>query len=601
MRGHIQAKGKPRYAAGSMIAVVLVVAMATLCMAGCSGTGGSSASAANMEKKTVPLVFQKDEDTKPVESEMNLYFANGGDVPYVAVSEFMPFFGSIYENERLGNPAVEFTYEDASGVLWVSRTDAETSMLVDPNADTIEFTSYNSFMQPPNDKALVPIVNIGSTGYGGSMQLLQDAGTYNREGIVTTLKLADYDIDIVGANNEVYVPLQTMHDILLARNYYYTVFNGEKVYVFAYGCDLSEQINTVPTGKMSESFAEYNYNELVFLIDNFYGLKAEHGIDNTYKFILSTGLVEKLTSTDPEEFDMGLAELTMKYFDDSHSGFKAHSYLTESRSKTQEEALMDLSDSFGTSMTSTSARGMALMLSRSKYYPDLQEEKVFVYEEVGDTAIVTFDSFDVDKKDYYKDADLENPQDTIELIAKAQREITRKGSPIKNVVLDLSNNDGGDADAAAYVIAWFAGDRQLGMRDTLTGSQSVASFTADTNLDGTIDKNDTLYKKMYSGDINLYCLTASSSFSCGNLVPATFKGSGITLIGQTTGGGSCIVLPCMSACGTQFAISGTSQISTIKNGSFYNVDTGIEPDVPITRLDTFYDRTQLVDFIHGLK
>ena len=39
----------------------------------------------------------------------------------------------------------------------------------------------------------------------------------------------------------------------------------------------------------------------------------------------------------------------------------------------------------------------------------------------------------------------------------------------------------------------------------------------------------------------------------------------------------------------------------MKNGSLYNVDTGIEPDATITKFDTFYDREKLVDFIHALK
>lgn len=29
--------------------------------------------------------------------------------------------------------------------------------------------------------------------------------------------------------------------------------------------------------------------------------------------------------------------------------------------------------------------------------------------------------------------------------------------------------------------------------------------------------------------------------------------------------------------------------------------TSIDPDVPITRFETFYDRPKLVDFIHSLK
>ena len=176
---HVQSKARPRNAYAATIAVILLGAMAAICIVGCSGTSTSSA---NIEKKTVPLVFQKDEDTKPVESEINLFFMDGNDVPYVSVTEYMPFFGSIYENENLKDPAVEFTYETLNGVLWVQRTDKETSMSVDSKTDTIEFTSLNTFMQAPNDTAIVPVVTIGSTGYGGSMQLLQDAGMYNREG-----------------------------------------------------------------------------------------------------------------------------------------------------------------------------------------------------------------------------------------------------------------------------------------------------------------------------------------------------------------------------------------------------------------------------------
>ena len=100
----------------------------------------------------------------------------------------------------------------------------------------------------------------------------------------------------------------------------------------------------------------------------------------------------------------------------------------------------------------------------------------------------------------------------------------------------------------------------------------------------------------------LYCLTTSSSFSCGNLVPAACRSSGIvTLIGQPTGGGSCVVLPCTTAAGTVFQISGAKQISIIKNGSFYNTDGGVEPDFRLDKPESFYDRPALVEYLHNLK
>ena len=84
-------------------------------------------------------------------------------------------------------------------------------------------------------------------------------------------------------------------------------------------------------------------------------------------------------------------------------------------------------------------------------------------------------------------------------------------------------------------------------------------------------------------------------------MPAACKMDGrVTLLGRTSGGGSCSVYPCTSASGTVFQLSGPIQLSTIRNGSFYNIDQGIEPDVVLTRVETFYNRERLTEIIHSL-
>ena len=50
-----------------------------------------------------------------------------------------------------------------------------------------------------------------------------------------------------------------------------------------------------------------------------------------------------------------------------------------------------------------------------------------------------------------------------------------------------------------------------------------------------------------------------------------------------------------------FQISGTKQISTSINGSFYSVDTGVDPDVILTRPESFYDRPALAEYLRTLK
>ncbi len=64
----------------------------------------------------------------------------------------------------------------------------------------------------------------------------------------------------------------------------------------------------------------------------------------------------------------------------------------------------------------------------------------------------------------------------------------------------------------------------------------------------------------------------------------------VTLLGDTSGGGSCEVFPLTTAWGASITISGSRRLSFIKNGSFYDIDRGIEPDVVFTKIQTFYDR-----------
>lgn len=120
-------------------------------------------------------------------------------------------------------------------------------------------------------------------------------------------------------------------------------------------------------------------------------------------------------------------------------------------------------------------------------------------------------------------------------------------------------------------------------------------YQADVNLDHQFDEKDSL------SHLHLFCLTSPYSFSCGNLVPWAFKEDGqVTLIGRVTGGGSCVVRPMTTAWGTSFQISGSERLSFVKNGAYYDVDQGVEPDFIIQSYDHFYDRQALTDFINKL-
>lgn len=58
--------------------------------------------------------------------------------------------------------------------------------------------------------------------------------------------------------------------------------------------------------------------------------------------------------------------------------------------------------------------------------------------------------------------------------------------------------------------------------------------------------------------------------------------------------------PISSAWGTSFRISSPRQLSFMKNGSFYDIDRGTDPDFVLTGPKSYYDRESLTEYINSL-
>ena len=593
----------------------------------------------DIEAKTYPHYWRYKNDADISEGEMTLYFVDGGDIPYVALTDYFTLLSNLIGEAK--DCEISYVVEAAeAGGYTVTRPDNDSLLFIDPDNDILVFSNYDSFLTRPGSSALVSIMDLpdpvtATLDYDALIKSVMEAGNseqielseeqqellnqmanpenqdnsfivttgnvQNRAGSTLRIDLSEYSIDLVSDGNECYLPMQTMNDLFANTFYIRYVFNGQMVIGDTYNMNEDSLYNRsyeAEPCEMSEEFAQFNYNELRFLLDYFYGLKEEHRIDNFADYLaMDTNLLGYLLSTDSKTFDISLQTLLITYFDDGHSGFLQNSWRS---GKSNMAALMlSVATKMGYSVSVKNSSEKKLKNARNAAFPD----GVPGYEEVGDTAFISFDTFDVNRKDYHEYYELEdpdNPQDTIELILYAHRQITRENSPIKNIVVDLSLNGGGSADAAVALACWFTGKATIAVRNPITGAETIMSYLADLNLNG-ITTGDT-GDSVGNGEYNLYCLISPVSFSCGNLVPAIFQKSGrVTLIGRRSGGGSCAVLPATTASGTFFQISGNKQISTFANGSFYNIDQGIEPDVPLTKDESFYDREGLVELIHGLK
>ena len=181
--------------------------------------------------------------------------------------------------------------------------------------------------------------------------------------------------------------MQTLSDIMLSLpSYVCLLYNNEGVFVYEYGSEpgrelLRKYYEAQPKEGKSEGLADYTYNELCMMMDHFYGLKESHGIEDLDEFFTETALRDALRSTDPEMSARAMRVLMDLYIDDLHSGYMLNSW------RIGMDAQID--GMTGKSIQNMSDLAMKYYTAREKYYPD----GIPGYEEVGNTAYITFDSF----------------------------------------------------------------------------------------------------------------------------------------------------------------------------------------------------------------
>ncbi|MBO4266863.1 MAG: hypothetical protein J5910_06690 [Lachnospiraceae bacterium] len=519
------------------------------------------------------------------ESTIRLYFTDEGrDIPYIDADTAGELIERMFhESNRDGG--FDLTVSTDGNVATLTRENS-SSMKIDTENDVISFEDYDSFFTPSwSDTVIDTLEHYGTIN---CLQINEDR-SYSCKGSGVEIDLEKYGIDLIGKDGKCYIPLQTVSDIALSLPCYVSlIYNKEAVYAVEFSLEDNKEFisksYSVGKGKRSRALADFSYGELCMIMDCFYGLKESQEIEEFDRFFLKTGLKDRLLSEDPEESAEALAKFLHVYLDDLHSFYLNNSYLAGKDFKAYKD--------FGSSYYSYVTTRERFIKARKEQYPDV----VPGYEEIDNTAYVTFDEFYALKEgtDYYKEPPTAEAKDTVGLLLYAFGQITREDSPVENVVLDLSLNGGGDQTTTCFVLSMILGGSSMTIKDTLTGAYVHECFKADANLDGVFDEKDSL------AGYNLYCLGSPLSFSCGNMAVSELKDSHIvTILGQTSGGGTCIVLPFTLADGTLLRVSSCRRLSHIKNGAVYDLDLGIEPDIYIGKPSEFYDREALTSYING--
>ncbi len=638
-----------------MMKRILSLLTALTLLIGCAGALAEAApadGAHQIESKTVPVIVPNQGE---IPGGMTMYFVDGvEDLPYIELRDWADFMGGAYGGtQKFAGLQVTFEVMDEAAKVASLTRENDHMMVFDFANGLIVWSDYLGFLQgtsgPYMDMSLLP-----ETDAQGQPAYLKVVSSRERHGDSMKLVLSDYyGVEIIAQEGLYLVPMQTLSAFTLRpinvglyynqqcliisqiQNmtnvklqlidilYQYGVITDEtlaeahqkfpdsqddrvKYYMEAAGqSELGQAIiaqanaqfgqtpyglyaGSSPKGNRSEALAAYGYGELCMELDFFYGLKDAHHISKFADYFMQIGKSVDLLSPDPLAADQVIFDMASYWLDDGHSGSVSHSYLVDSDT--------DNNDRAGFSLTARANLSKQIATIRAQY-----PESQLPYYEVGNTAYVTFDHFQMNQAfDYYAAAEkgeLPDPAtDTLSLAYYAHQQITRENSPIENVVMDLSANGGGMAPTALWMVSWFLGEAQISVYHTATGAECTVVYRADVNFDHQYDEKDTI------SHLNLYCLASPQSFSCGNLVPWAFKADGrVTLLGRVSGGGACSVDFMTTAWGTSYQLSSPNQLSFVKNGSYYDVDQGAEPDVFIRDFRNFYDRSELTELISNLR
>lgn len=553
-----------------------------LLMAGCSAAPGEVPQTANLSSETVPFYRGSIDNV----SEITLYYKDGQtDIPYVDMDTVREV--AIDAQRYLKDDGYQLTMEtDGKTVDFVRENGSRAS--IDFGEGAIAWDDYNLFTTASYAQQQMDILSHTGLDENGEPELFQRGdSSFVRRGESIGLYFEDFFIELIYEDGKGYMPLQTFSDLFLAYFYINLAYNGEAVFMIEATDlgDMRETYYSVEPRERSAELARFNYVETCLSLQFNYGLKDEHDIPSFGTLFELTGIDQAMQSTDALEANVALSDVINGYIDDLHSAFVfASPYAGDVAVESNVQSL---------SANRLIGHAQRLSAAAREYFPDGMR----FYQEIGNTAYISFNSFTADyDNDYYGALASGEPiADTIGIIMYAHAQITRENSPIENVVLDLSLNTGGHADAAIYTIAWFLGECDLHLEDAVTGARSSTNYRVDVNGDRKFDENDSI------AHLNRYCLVSPVSFSCGNLVPAVFKNSNqVTLLGRQTGGGACAVQPLASADGSIWQISSRLRLSTVTNGSFYAVDQGVAPDVLIDKDESYYDREALTEYINNL-
>ena len=537
-----------------------------------------------------------------VKGKVNIYkFKETNDVPYLNVAEAMTAFG--YQSSSV-------TFPDDNHVS-VNNTMNNASIsfdLVNKKATIDDIISFSSRFETTYD---YPQVLEEERMW--NLQLDEEKYVGLPSKVAFTLDYGLYGFHVYLRDGAFYIPFSVFN--LLTKSFeisdYYSnyAFNGKDIFPIESSLSVYSTLGKKYYGsgyagtEMTPEMAEYNYQSTCMIFDNLYRfdksgvgeITHEEGVSFFDKYFTEHNMKADLSGTDQDKFDKTFAKFIEGILDDPHT------------------SLMYRSVYFGKDVGSHSHSGGSGPRNSAYYssYFQFYSAKSSVSNAVennfkisGKTGIISFNNFmNIAPSEF-------NPYenkwtssyygaDTSLLFYDAFKAFDAKGT-IENIVIDISTNTGGSSGTLAQLMQYLYEDPHIITNNLFGNVIEDKVLHADTNFDGVFDEKD-----CYRGKYNFYILISPVSFSCGNFFPAVCKQTKCaTIIGQKSGGGSCVVYQTALPNGTIFQMSGMQEICYDPNGGtdYIDDDAGIEPDYAygVGSIADYYNYSKLNTFVSNL-
>ena len=540
---------------------------------------------------------------------INLLFKENSTIPYISLSDGVKFLSDI-RSINLNDKKYKFELKK-DGNNYVISNERGAKCTIDAVNQSVTYDDFDKLTglikENENPLSFFSIKD-------GYKPLKYESSNYVK-GREVFISLKDYPgLDIYEENGRAYLPLSVYNTLLLDIDSNISLaYNGTNVFLITSNSLSNEVFGVVMESDLGKKFREgamsntisqeyidYYYQSLCFDFDVQYGLKRK--FKSFDEFIQSYKFKDQIKSSNPKTVDNYTA-IALSWLEDNHTALTEMSNLYGFRdNKIEVEKMSPFKNNFEEANEAFKKAKKQANITNGISYK-------------GDTVFVSFDEFShINEELFYLSTsvtktDIEDIPgldedvsltDTAILFNKLYKELnSNEHKDIKNVVVDLTTNEGGAADGLLYSLSTLIGNVEVNLSNPLSGALNKQVFKADIDANGTIDENDRSLSEL---GFNIYFLNSRYSFSSANAMPflAKINNSKVVNLGAKTAGGPCAVRTCVTPIGSVISSSGLHTITRLVDGKYTDIDDGISPDFGLTEAQMI-DRDYIVQYISKLK